>query len=176
VLSSLSSSHLRSQNLQVIPGMRDKQLFSAILRFTSFSKVSASSTRSSFSPTASYKRGSVIYRRVRSGVRRTKRDVPTQTSPIKLDEATPGRRQDRMARTISARRLHRDEHGAPRRECRFLLQQARHMRAMMVWTAPDGIDCARMRSLQISDNGDRPWNRLAELAWTRRSISSSFME
>ena len=44
---------------------------------------------------------------------------------------------------------------------------------MMVWTAPDGIDCARMRSLQISDNGDRPWNRLAELAWTRRSIFSS---
>src|SRR5271157_1996935 len=43
---------------------------------------------------------------------------------------------------------------------------------MMVWTAPDGIDCARMRSLQISDNGDRPWNRLAELAWTRRSIFS----
>ena len=41
---------------------------------------------------------------------------------------------------------------------------------------PDGIDCARMRSLQISDNGDRPWNRLAELAWTRRSIFSSSME
>ena len=40
---------------------------------------------------------------------------------------------------------------------------------MMVWTAPDGIDCARMRSLQISDNRDRPWNRLAELAWTRGS-------
>src|ERR1700674_2400711 len=39
----------------------------------------------------------------------------------------------------------------------------------MGWTAPDGIDCARMRSLQISDNGDRPWNRLAELAWTLRS-------
>ena len=47
---------------------------------------------------------------------------------------------------------------------------------VMVWTAPDGIDCARMRSLQISDNGDRPWNRLAELAWTRRSIFSSSME
>jgi hypothetical protein len=34
------------------------------------------------------------------------------------------------------------------------------------WTAPDGIDCARMRSLQVSNKGDRPWNRLAELAWT----------
>ena len=43
------------------------------------------------------------------------------------------------------------------------------------WTAPDGIDCARMRSLQISNKGDRPWNRLAELAWTRRNIFSSFM-
>ena len=52
----------------------------------------------------------------------------------------------------------------------------RHLAAMMVWTAPDGIDCARMRSLQISDNGDRPWNRLVELAWTRRSIFSSSME
>ena len=46
---------------------------------------------------------------------------------------------------------------------------------VLVWTAPDGIDCARMRSLQISDKGDRPWNRLAELGWTRRSIFSSFM-
>ena len=42
------------------------------------------------------------------------------------------------------------------------------------WTAPDGIDCARMRSLQISNKGDRPWNRLAGLAWTRRKIFSSF--
>jgi hypothetical protein len=32
---------------------------------------------------------------------------------------------------------------------------------VMGWTAPDGIDCARMRSLQISNKGDRPWNRLA---------------
>jgi hypothetical protein len=42
------------------------------------------------------------------------------------------------------------------------------------WTAPDGIDCARMRSLQISDRSDRPWNRLAELVWIRRSIFSNF--
>jgi hypothetical protein len=96
----------------------------------------------------------------------------------KLDKAAPCRRQGRMAsgRTLSARRLHRDEHGAPCRKCRRLLKHARYLRAMMVWTAPDGIDCARMRSLQISDNGDRPWNRLAELAWTRRSIFSSSME
>jgi hypothetical protein len=32
-----------------------------------------------------------------------------------------------------------------------------------------------MRSLQISDKGDRPWNRLAELGWTRRNVSSNFM-
>ena len=43
------------------------------------------------------------------------------------------------------------------------------------WTAPDGIDCARMGSLQISNKGDRPWNRLAELAWIHRNIFSSFM-
>jgi hypothetical protein len=30
--------------------------------------------------------------------------------------------------------------------------------------------CAKMKSLQISNKGDRPWNRLAELAWTRRNI------
>ena len=46
---------------------------------------------------------------------------------------------------------------------------------VMGWTAPDGIDCARMRSLQISNKGDRLWNRLAELACTRRNIFSSFM-
>ena len=43
------------------------------------------------------------------------------------------------------------------------------------WTAADGIDCARMRSLQISNKGDRPWNRLAELAWIHRNIFSSVM-
>jgi hypothetical protein len=40
--------------------------------------------------------------------------------------------------------------------------------------APDGIDCARKRSLPISDKGDRPWSRLTELAWIRRSDFSSF--
>jgi hypothetical protein len=39
---------------------------------------------------------------------------------------------------------------------------------------PHGIDCARMRSLQISDDGDHPWNRLAELVWIRRSTFSNF--
>src|ERR671935_759236 len=50
----------------------------------------------------------------------------------KLDEAAPGRRQGRMAsgRTLSARRLHRNEHGTPRRECHRLLRQARHVRAV----------------------------------------------
>src|SRR5436305_277404 len=44
-----------------------------------------------------------------------------------------------------------------------------HRRVLLVWTAPDGIKRARMRSLLISDKGGRPWNRLAELVWIRRS-------
>jgi hypothetical protein len=39
---------------------------------------------------------------------------------------------------------------------------------------PNGIVCARMRSLQISNKGDRPWNRLAELGWIRRNTFSRF--
>src|ERR1700722_7966826 len=45
---------------------------------------------------------------------------------------------------------------------------------VMGWTAPDGIACARMRSLHISLEGDRRWNRLAELGWIRRNASSNF--
>jgi hypothetical protein len=46
----------------------------------------------------------------------------------------------------------------------------------LVWTAPGGIECARMRSLVlISDKGDRPWSRLAELGWIRRSTFFNFM-
>jgi hypothetical protein len=54
-----------------------------------------------------------------------------------------------------------------------MLKRLRDMRLprararVLGWTAPDGIDCARMRSLQISNKGDRPWNRLAELVWIR---------
>src|SRR3954447_4175708 len=47
---------------------------------------------------------------------------------------------------------------------------------LLVWTAPDGIKRARMRSFQISDKGNRPWNRLAELGWIRRNTFFSFME
>ena len=47
---------------------------------------------------------------------------------------------------------------------------------LLVWTAPGGIECARLRSLLlISDKGDRPWNRLAELGWIRRSTFFSYM-
>jgi Transposase DDE domain group 1 len=48
----------------------------------------------------------------------------------KLDQATPGDRQGRVAprRACSARRLHRDEHEPPGRAGRRLLQQARHVR------------------------------------------------
>ena len=34
---------------------------------------------------------------------------------------------------------------------------------------PAASKCARMRSLLISDKGSRPWKRLLELGWTRRS-------
>ena len=57
----------------------------------------------------------------------------------------------------------------------LVVSQFEFLQWVMGWTAPDGIDCARMRSLQISNKGDRPWNRLAELAWIRRNIFSSFM-
>jgi len=43
-------------------------------------------------------------------------------------------------------------------------------RMLLVWTAPGGIGCARMRSVLISNKGDRPWTRLAELEWIRRSM------
>ena len=46
---------------------------------------------------------------------------------------------------------------------------------VMVWTAPNGIDCARLRPLQLSDQGDRPWTRLAELVWIHQSTFFSFM-
>ena len=35
--------------------------------------------------------------------------------------------------------------------------------------------CARMGSLLISDKGDGPWTKLAELGWIRRSTFFSFM-
>src|SRR4051794_4655139 len=47
---------------------------------------------------------------------------------------------------------------------------------LLVWTVPDGIECARMRLLLTSDKGDRPWSRLAELGWIRRNTFSSFTE
>ncbi len=45
---------------------------------------------------------------------------------------------------------------------------------LLVWTAPGGIGCARVRSVLISNKGNRPWTRLAELEWIRRSMFSSF--
>ena len=77
--------------------------------------------------------------------------------------------------------LPRNQPGPCRNDDRLILSGIMQVlkvgcRWVLGWTAPDGIDCARMRSLQISNKGDRPWNRLAELAWTRRNIFSSFME
>src|SRR5262249_43275086 len=55
-----------------------------------------------------------------------------QLSGRKLEQAAPGDCQGRVAsrRTLSARRLHRDEHEPPGRACGRILQQARHVRAM----------------------------------------------
>src|SRR5262245_15330331 len=49
-----------------------------------------------------------------------------------LDQAAEGYRQGRVAsrRTLSLRRLHRDEHEPPGRARRCFLQQARDVRAM----------------------------------------------
>jgi hypothetical protein len=63
-------------------------------------------------------------------------------------------------------------HAAPNhRAIQHVKRRKQRGRAMpfvvvLVWTAPDGIDCARMRSLLISDRGDRPWKRLAGLGYT----------
>jgi hypothetical protein len=40
---------------------------------------------------------------------------------------------------------------------------------------PNRHRCARMRSLQISSEGDRPWKRLPASEWTRQSTSFSCM-
>ena len=61
-------------------------------------------------------------------------------------------------------------------ELRQLQLRRKRLPALLVWTAPGGIECARLRSLLlISDKGDRPWNRFAELGWIRRSMFFSFM-
>ena len=54
--------------------------------------------------------------------------------------------------------------------------QFRTVSRLLVWTVPDGIECARMRLLLTSDKGDRPWSRLAELGWIRRNTFFSFTE
>src|SRR5262249_16578965 len=55
-----------------------------------------------------------------------------QLSGRNLDQAAEGYRQGRVAsrRTLSPRRLHRDEHEPPGRARGRVLQQARHVRAM----------------------------------------------
>ena len=55
-----------------------------------------------------------------------------QLSGRNLDQAAEGYRQGRVAfrRTLSPRRLHRDEHEPPARARRCFLQQARDVRAM----------------------------------------------
>ncbi len=44
---------------------------------------------------------------------------------------------------------------------------------LLAWIAPDSIGCAKMRSVLISDKGNRPRTILAELKLTRRSMFSA---
>jgi len=67
-----------------------------------------------------------------------------------------------------------ERHGKSPRELMTGQGHPHWLTLLLVWTAPGGIGCARMRSVLISNKGDRPWTRLAELEWTRRSMFSSF--
>jgi len=66
-----------------------------------------------------------------------------------------------------------ERHGKSPRELMTGQGHPHWLTLLLVWTAPGGIGCARMRSVLISSKGDRPWTRLAELEWTRRSMFSS---
>jgi transposase len=52
---------------------------------------------------------------------------------------------------------------------------ARPRRDLLGWTAPLRHRCARMRSLLISNIGDRPWTRLFASGWIRQNMSFSCM-
>src|SRR5215471_18290773 len=88
-----------------------------------------------------------------------------QLSGRNLDQAAEGDRQGRVAsrRTLSPRRLHRDEHEPPGRARRCVLQQARDVRAMdqapmrcgssfMRSPTTSAISCARWRRRSRSRN------------------------
>src|SRR5262249_46039159 len=103
-------------------------------RSTSFWRRSGSNTRSGYRPTRFCRAGSAICSRAQSDDLRTMCAVPCQfqLSGRNLDQAAKGYRQGRVAsrRTLSPRRLHRDEHEPPTRARRCFLQQARDVRAM----------------------------------------------
>ena len=51
---------------------------------------------------------------------------------------------------------------------------ARRGRDLVGVDGPHGIVCAKVRSLKISEVGDRPWNKLAALEWIPRNTFFSF--
>ena len=101
---------------------------------TSTWRLSTSNTRSVCPPTRSFRKGSAICSSAQTDGRRTRSGATTRIHLPggKLDEAGPSDRQGRVAsgRTVSARRLHRDEHEPPGRARRCLLQQTRDVRAV----------------------------------------------
>ena len=94
----------------------------AIRRSTRTLRAKGSNTRSGSPQIASCTSGSAICSSVPSAAPPLMSAVPMRTSRIKrkLDEGAPRRRQGRVAfgRTLPARRLHRHQHGSPRRERR----------------------------------------------------------
>src|SRR5262249_41743551 len=82
---------------------------------------------SGYRPTRFCRAGSAICSRAQSDDLRTMCAGSMPISAINLDQAAEGYRQGRVAsrRTLSPRRLHRDEHEPPGRARRCFLQQAR---------------------------------------------------
>src|SRR6516165_5573107 len=76
--------------------------------------------------------GYLLKRPVGRPAHHVRRSCELQLSGRKLEQAAPGDCQGRVAsrRTLSARRLHRNEHEPPGRARGRVLQQARHVRAM----------------------------------------------
>jgi len=95
---------------------------------------SGSNTRSGYPPTKSCSIGLATCSSARSADLRTRCVGLCQfhLSGGKLGPSAPGHRQSRVAsgRALSARRLHRHQHGASRQKYRRFLQQTRHLRAV----------------------------------------------
>jgi len=99
-----------------------------------------------------------------------------QLSGRKLEQAAEGYRQGRVAsrRTLCARRLHRDKHEPPGRDCGRVLQQARHgSRKARARSNGGGCRAGRSRPTPCGSNFMRLPTTLAIscVRWQRRSRS-----